>query len=187
MCASASNDSRPPSRASADRVATRCQLSLFVPLPIGAEMDAIRRITDPVQHRLIPAHVTLCREDELSGFGLADLEQRLGHGQHGPITLQFGAPERFGGHGILLPCIDGAAAFQSLRAVVLAARAVRIHEPHITLAHPRNPQAPGNDLDRAASLREGRRVTFGEVHLIEQIDGAPWVVRGAVSLLAATG
>jgi hypothetical protein len=76
----------------------RSQLSLFVPLPIGAEMDAIRRVT---------------------------------------------------------------------------------------LAHPRNPKAPGNDLVRVASVRDGRRVTFGEVHLIEQIDDAPWVVRGAVSLRAS--
>ena len=165
-------------------VPIRSQLTLFVPPPIGSDIEAIRRIADPAQSRLIPAHVTLCREDELAGLGLPDLRARLGQARHGAITLRFGPPERFGEHGILLPCIGGTAEFQSLREVVLATRNARSHAPHLTLAHPRNPKAPGNDLGSAASLREGLSVTFDEVHLIEQVDDAPWVVRGTVPLLA---
>lgn len=167
-------------------MSARFQLSLFVPPPIGADLDAIRRIVDPVQRRLIPAHVTLCREDEIAGLALPDVHARIGRGQHGPITLHFGPPERFGGHGILLPCVDGRVAFDALRAMVLAPRPVRPHAPHLTLAHPRNAKAPGNDLRCDESLRDGVRVTFAEVHLIEQVDDAPWVVRGTVSLLTPT-
>lgn len=61
----------------------RSQLSLFVPPIIGGDtrvdIEAIRCIVDPVQHRLIPAHVTLCREDELTGIVLADCAARLDH------------------------------------------------------------------------------------------------------------
>ncbi len=165
----------------------RSQLSLFVPPASGTGLEAIRRLVDPVQSRLIPAHVTLCREDELHGLGLPDLQQRLGHARPAAITLQFGPPERFAEHGILLPCIGGTADFQALRAVVLAGRPVRPHAPHLTLAHPRNPRAPGNDLANTARLRDGLRITFAAVHLIEQVDQAPWVVRGTVALHAQTG
>lgn len=164
----------------------RLQLTLFVPRNVGADIEAIRHIVDPVQHRLIPAHVTLCREDELTGIGQAECEARIGEARHGPVTLQFGAPERFGGHGILLPCIGGTAEFQSLREVILGAERARPHAPHLTLAHPRNPKAPGNDLHSAASLRDGLSATFDVVHLIEQVDDAPWVVRGTIPLWSTT-
>lgn len=168
-------------------VPLRSQLSLFVPPHVGAELESIRRIADPVQCRLIPAHVTLCREDELAGFTLADLQARLGHARPGPVTLRFGPPERFGTHGMLMPCIGGTAAFQALREVVLGARPVRPHAPHLTLAHPRNPRAPGNALESAAALRAGLSITFDQVRLIDQVDDAPWVVRGIVPLLPPAG
>ncbi|MEQ1633746.1 MAG: hypothetical protein ABL997_15305 [Planctomycetota bacterium] len=43
----------------------RTQLSLFVPPPHDVLVESVRAVVDPVQHALIPAHVTLCREDEL--------------------------------------------------------------------------------------------------------------------------
>lgn len=165
----------------------RSQLSLLVPPERSPDIEAIRRVVDPVQRRLIPAHVTLCREDELRDVGLPDLHRRLGDARSEAITLQFGPPERFAEHGILLPCIGGTAAFQTLREVVLADRHARAHAPHLTLAHPRNPKAPGNELASIALLREGLRITFAAVHLIEQVDETPWVVRGTVALHAHPG
>jgi hypothetical protein len=162
-------------------VPARVQLSLFAPPYSGADLEAIREIVDPVQRRLIPAHVTLCREDELGAISLHALQQRLRHAS-GPLTLHFGPPVRFGEHGILMPCVDGTDDFQALRAVVLADRHARPHLPHLTLAHPRNPKAPGNDLGATAALRAGLALTFEEVHLIEQVDGEPWAVRGTVAL-----
>lgn len=164
-------------------VPVRSQLSLFVPQDIAAEFETARRALDPVQSRLIPAHVTLCREDELAGLELASLAQRLRQSIPKAITLRFGPPERFDGHGILLPSVGDTAAFQSLRAVVLATPAPRFHAPHLTLAHPRNPQAPGNTIENAAHLSNGCAITFEAVHLIEQVDSEPWVVRVTFPLL----
>lgn len=160
----------------------RVQASLFVAPDAGAEIEAVRRRVDPVQHRLIPAHVTLCREDELGEVSLDDVHARLRH-PPGPIALRFGAPVVFGEHGILLPCVDGLDAFQSLRRRVLADPHVRPHVPHLTLAHPRNPKAPGNALEAAASLGAGRCLVFDAIHLIAQVDDEPWVVRGVVPLV----
>jgi hypothetical protein len=50
------------------RVTIRRQLSLYVPEPIATRLEAVRRVLDPVQHALIPAHVTLCRDDELEAL-----------------------------------------------------------------------------------------------------------------------
>ena len=52
---------------------TRTQLSLFVPPAQSAQIETLRRLLDPIQAKLIPAHITLCREDELADFTPAAL------------------------------------------------------------------------------------------------------------------
>ena len=42
----------------------RRQLTLFLAGEMAAAVEAVRRVVDPEQYRLIPAHVTLCREEE---------------------------------------------------------------------------------------------------------------------------
>ncbi|HWT14899.1 MAG TPA: 2'-5' RNA ligase family protein [Patescibacteria group bacterium] len=150
----------------------RRQLSLYAPDPQRAAIDAVRALLDPVQHALISAHVTLCREDELAAIDDAALAVHIAHAA--PITLRFGAPQRFDGHGVLMPCVTGEADFHALRQRVLARDDVRRASPHLTLAHPRNPIAPGNDLANAATLQDGITLHFDRVNLIEQIDGGVW-------------
>lgn len=79
----------------------------------------------------------------------------------------------------------GADAYQSLRATVLGTSTVRIPHPHITLAHPRNPRAPGNDIAIAHQLPSPLRIRFDAVSLIEQRDGAPWRTIWSVPLRPA--
>jgi hypothetical protein len=160
---------------------TRRQLSLFVPEADAAGLEAARRALDPVQSRLIPAHVTLCREDELAQVSERDLLARLEPAGLAPITLTFGAPEPFAGHGILLNGTAGEAEYHALRERLLGTGARRAH-PHITLAHPRNPRAPGNSLERAARLLPGLRLTFSTVALIEQDEARPWRVLRSFAL-----
>lgn len=159
---------------------TRDQLTLFLPPPHGERVEAVRRVVDPVQHRLIPAHVTLCREDELTGLEVTTLAARLTAAPR--LTLTFGPAERFDGHGILLPCLAGADAYHWLRCHALGRTDARRATAHITLAHPRNPEAPGNDLAAADGLGAGFVVTFGEAQLIRQEDGGPWVVLATLPL-----
>lgn len=161
---------------------TRTQLSLFVPPEFAEPLEAVRRLVDPVQSRLIPAHVTLCREDEFTAEQIEAIASRLRESPPGALTLQFGAPERFHEHGMLLPCIGGEAAFHALRQMLLAPQVARPHAAHMTLAHPRNPRVPANSLQTAESLKAGMSITFGTVHVIDQVDGGPWVVRRTFSL-----
>jgi hypothetical protein len=153
---------------------TRIQLTLFVPDPAASDLEAVRRLVDPVQARLIRAHVTLCREDELEGLGGAELEARVSAFESGALTLRFGPPESFHEHGVLLPCVEGQEAFQALRRWILSSSTVRPHAAHITLAHPRNPKAPGNTPMNAAPLERGLAITFPTVARIRQIGSAAW-------------
>lgn len=155
---------------------TREQLSLYVPLPASDALETVRRALDPVQHGLIPAHVTLCREDELATVSEEALRRRLESLPAGPLAMVFGSPERFDGHGVQLKCLDGERAFQALRQHVLANQLARRVPPHITLAHPRN--APPAEAELAAIERVAVpvRVEFRVVRWIRQQPGEPWQV-----------
>jgi len=152
------------------------QLSMYVPRPDAAQLEAVRQVLDPVQHRLIPAHVTLCREDELLGLRLEDIASRVAGFFVQRVELRFGPPVSFDGHGILLPCVSGELEFRELREHVLGTTSVRRQAPHITLAHPRNPKAPGNDLAAARALPPDLAFGFTSVMLIRQEGGGPWQV-----------
>lgn len=169
-----------------DHVGTvRQQLTLFVPEGAAPWLEPLRRQVDPVQAGLIAAHVTLCREDEIADLELSGLRDRLARAA--PLTLTLGPARRFGGHGILLPCLEGAAAFQQLRVQALGAIAIREPEAHLTLAHPRNPRAPGNEDAILDALPAPLTLVFREVALIEQRDARPWVVRETMRLAAPVG
>lgn len=160
----------------------RLQCTLFVPAPWSAPLEALRRRVDPVQAALIAAHVTLCREDEFAPSDVEAIFERSRTWEGGALRLVFGAPERFLGHGVLLPCVQGAEQFQRLRQWLLSDRHVRVQEPHLTLAHPRNPQSPHNTPGAFEQCPPRLELEFGVVTLIRQSDGAPWSVVGEAPL-----
>ena len=86
-------------------VSVRRQLSMYAPPPIAAAIDAVRRVVDPTQHGLIPAHLTLCREHELPD--LRGVQRRLRRLPLARLELTFGVAVPFSGHGLLLPSVAG--------------------------------------------------------------------------------
>jgi 2'-5' RNA ligase len=154
----------------------RTQLTLFVASPVAQILEPLRRTLDPVQSRLIPAHVTLCREDDLLDLSADEIGTRLRKTPPGPLTLTFGMAQVFQDHGVLLPCVAGEVEFQALRNTVLGAQGARRHTPHLTLAHPRNPRAPDNKPATLLKVPSSLSVTFSAVSLIHQHVGEPWRV-----------
>ncbi len=150
----------------------RQQLSMYVPTDAAKEIEEVRKIVDPIQSRLIPAHITLCREDELGDF--STLKARLSNIPFKPLTLSFGKPEIFSDYGLLLNCITGEDKFRFLREYLLASKNIRNQTPHVTLAHPRNPKATGNSPVNTARLPEIITITFLTIYLIEQERNEPW-------------
>ena len=163
----------------------RVQLSLFVPPLIADRLEQVRELLDPVQAQLIPAHVTLCREDELQDIDFADLGAIVASSGAGAIRLKFGGPEVFQGHGVLLPCIEGEEEFHEVRCRLLGYRSVRRHAPHITLAHPRNPRSPQNSVANHLAVQAGLVITFAEVQHIRQEASMPWRVLARHALAGA--
>ena len=153
---------------------TRTQLSLYVPEDVRAPIEAVRALLDPVQAELIPAHVTLCREDELLNLDPNSLKLKLNAAQAISFTLTFGAPERFHEHGVLLPCVAGEAEFQALRRWLLGEAHGKHQVPHMTLAHPRNPKTSTNTMENASKLPGGLAVTFTTVSRIHQVGSTEW-------------
>ena len=68
----------------------RRQLSLFLPPDQRSVVEPIRQRLDPLQHAMIPAHVTLCRDDELATW--PPVRDRLASLKSISITMQFGYP-----------------------------------------------------------------------------------------------
>jgi len=157
-------------------VTTRRQLSLFVPVAEGAQLEKVRHELDPVQAALIPAHVTLCREDEIDQLSVSEIKARLQRSAAKPLTLSFGSPVIFQGHGLLLPCVAGEREFHELRTHLLGTTAIRRHAPHITLAHPRNPASTNRTLSDVIGLPYTLSYRFVAITSIEQVGGANWRV-----------
>jgi 2'-5' RNA ligase len=153
---------------------TRKQLSMYLPRDAARDIEAVRKVVDPIQSSLIPAHITLCRENELGDR--AAIRARLRRAPFGPLTLRFGKPQAFLGHGLLLECIEGENRFRALREYLLASSHIRDQKPHITLAHPRNPRSSGNSPGNTSTLPEVIEVTLPSIHLIEQEGNGPWQV-----------
>ncbi len=179
-------------RCNAAASTTRCevtglrrQLTLFVPNQESGPIETLRRRLDPVQHALIRAHVTLCREHELADA--AGFVEHLQRATPGALTLTFGPPERFAEHGVLLPCTGGAPAVEQVRRFVLGSPAARGVTPHISLAHPRNPRAPANGGGPLPKVAAGFAFTFTSVALIEQVASSPWRVVAAFPLPSLAG
>ena len=152
----------------------RRQLTLFLAGEMAATVEAVRRVVDPEQYRLIPAHVTLCREEEIAGIPIEELEARIAAGPARRITREFGRAELFDGHGIQVRCVAGGAEYQALRELVLGSREIARPRPHVTLAHPRNPRAPGNSLEAAQALPPRWQARLAWIHLIAQEGAQPW-------------
>ncbi len=66
-------------------------------------------------------------------------------------------------------------AIEALRRV-LGDHPARLHAPHLTLAHPRNPRAPGNTAENIPTVPAGLEFSISEVSLIQQVDGGVWRV-----------
>ena len=155
---------------------SRIQLTLFVEDPSGV-IEGLRAAHNPVQHSLIAAHVTLCREDEL-GTAEAVVAHLRDAELGGPLTLRFGAAARFSeGKGVWLPPDGPQPAFDALRKAALGATSTpRPFDAHLTLLHPRNATCTDAIFAEMQAAALPRQVVFDRVCLIGQQADGVWRV-----------
>lgn len=154
--------------------ATRRQLSLFLPEQQRSLVEPIRLRLDPIQHSLIPAHVTLCRQEELTEW--REINERLIQLGEFSITVRLGNPEELPDGCILLRLTQGVEQFQALRQSILG-EACRAYDAHLTLLHPRNATGVVHDIAAIAHKIANLVITFRTISLIEQRGCDPWRVK----------
>ncbi len=146
----------------------RRQASLF--LHDQFQIESLRLRYNPVQARLIPAHVTLCREDEVTDWD--EVRTRLESLSPFEIQLQFGEPVREDNF-VFLPVIEGCDRFHEFRCAILGDDARR-HVPHVTMIHPRNGTCTDQIFADISATVSPFQYTFTEVMLIEQEGDGVW-------------
>ena len=138
------------------------------------EIENLRVRFNPVQARLIPAHVTLCREDEVQDW--LRLESRIQDRIPISLTLGFGRAVR-DDNLVFLPVVFGGEQFEKLRHVLLndGIAPPRKLTPHITVIHPRNGVCTDAAFDEILQRLPPFKITLREISLIEQTVGGPWI------------
>lgn len=153
---------------------TRRQLTLFLPPDKREVIESIRQKIDPLQHAMIPAHVTLCRDDELIPWQA--LGERLASLGQLSLTMRFGVPRVLLDGCVLMRPTLGAEPFQRLRQSILGPSA-KVLGAHITLLHPRHAAGAVYDLAELVARLPGVTITFHSIALIEQSGAGAWLVR----------
>lgn len=156
---------------------TRKQLTLFVS-PANEVIEKIRATYNPIQHSLIPAHVTLCREDEIQELEKV-IENILTIKMDSPLSIEFGNAERFNeGKGLWLPAVGNLDSFNNLRKTLLKGiiDSPRAALPHITLIHPRNGSCTDEIFKSLKNIQLPSSLIFDTISLIEQQNGDKWKV-----------
>lgn len=156
---------------------TRRQLTLFL-RDQNEMIEKVRAAFNPIQHQLIAAHVTLCREDEIQPLAkvLRNLQTIT---LIEPIRIDFGPIERFEhGKGLLLPAKADNKAFDELRKMVLkdVIEIPRMPLPHVTLIHPRNATCTDEIFDQIKQYQFPTELYFNQISLIEQENDGKWLV-----------
>ena len=153
----------------------RRQLTLFLEPNDAEKIEKIRKTYNPAQFRLIKAHVTLCREDEIEN--LEKVKSNLIAIDYQAFEIEFEKIKRFeNGKGLFLPAKAEHPLFDNLRKQILneIIAEPRAQEPHITLMHPRNSTCTDAIFDEVVKMDLPSKFTFNKISLIEQEDGGPW-------------
>ena len=159
---------------------SRRQATLF--LRGCCEVEKIREEFNPKQARLVGAHVTLLREDEVSDWDA--LAVRLRASVRHTVTLEFGLPRR-DGNLLYMPNIGPTAEFDQLRHVLLSNSRdpVRKYDPHVTLIHPRNGVCTDVIFETISSNFKPFSYTFDGISFIRQENGGVWEITEKFDLL----
>jgi 2'-5' RNA ligase len=157
----------------------RPHATLFLPPPIGPELDEIRRYFDPTFAAQMGPHITLTYPEETPDRELlAERLDALGRWS-GPLPLRLTDVAVYGDAtgGVHVRVEDPVGAYLGARAEVLAppfdAHAVELAVPHVTLVHPRTSDRGPDAWHQLAGTRFDVDVLIERVALIA-FDGFGW-------------
>lgn len=155
----------------------RRQLTLFLSEIDSSEIEKCREKYNLEQFKLIKAHITLCREDEIEQ--LEKIKANLNKICFKSFDLEFGKPILFSENkGVLIPVVRNEVVFQNLRVEILNGiiKLPRSQKPHITLMHPRNSTCNNEIFETIVNLKLPTKLRFSKISLIEQTFGRSWEI-----------
>lgn len=155
----------------------RRQLTLFLSESCSSEIEKCRERFNLEQFKLIKAHITLCREDEIEQ--LEKVNANLNKMCFNSFDLELGKPIRFSDNkGVLIPVVGNEVVFQNLRAETLKGviEFPRSQKPHITIMHPRNSSCNNEIFETISNLKLPNKLRFNKINLIEQTFGESWTI-----------
>ncbi len=153
----------------------RRQLTLFLQNNTDS-IEKVRQKFNPGQFKLIKAHITLCREDEIEN--LNQVLENLSSLNKPEITIEFEKPERFdSGKGVFLKATN-ALEFDKLRKEILKniIESPRQQIPHITLMHPRNSMCTDEIFEQISSEIFPSVISLNKISLIEKRNNEKWKI-----------
>ena len=142
-------------------------------------IEKIRAEFNPVQFKLIPAHVTLCRENEIEHIEKV-IENIKSLSLDNPLRIEFDKVEGFdNGKGLFIPAKKLNDGFIELRKSILKGliEFPVVHHPHITLMHPRNSTCTDQIFSEIIKYNLPTEFNFDTISLIEQSSGGPWKIK----------
>lgn len=151
---------------------TRRQATLFLPPSSAENVEAIRASFNPVQASLIRAHVTLCREDEVTDWEQFKSQMSLVR----PLSLQLTFSHLVREGDLVYAGVEDSHKFHELRNQVLSAKpgTTRKHDPHLTLVHPRNGKCSDDTYAKLQTQFKPFTANLDTITIIEQVDGGIW-------------
>lgn len=156
---------------------------MFVEPTDGEKIETARKKFNPLQHRIIRSHLTLCREDELTD--LDGVMKNLDNLKLGNLTFEVGEVERSdNGKGAVLPVYDENNKFKNLRELLLKGMVdnPRNLKAHITIIHPRNATCTDGIFSELKKKIFPPKLTFKKISLIEQEGNNPWKIVRTIKL-----
>ena len=142
-------------------------------------IEKIRAEFNPIQFNLIPAHVTLCRENEIKSIEKV-IENIKSLSIDNPLRIEFDKVERFdNSKGLLIPAKKGNDEFIELRKSILKGliEFPEDHHPHITLMHPRNSTCTDEIFNQILKYNLPTELSFNKISLIEEGNDGKWKIK----------
>jgi 2'-5' RNA ligase len=158
---------------------TRRQLTLFLSMPGKGIVDQVRQRADPVQFAKIPAHITLCYDDEIQDWDYvtACLEAFATEDIRFSFTVDGARVFEAEGKGIYLHITDQSGFYDLARSRLLATSSSvrRQVRPHLTLLHPRHARDSTDGWTLVDSIDFPERLSIQQISLIE-LRASKWTV-----------
>lgn len=163
---------------------TRHHATVFLGLPAGQALEALRRTWDPEMARQIAAHITLIYPEEIADPAQLTAQAARAAARTAPFTIVIGPPFHSGSpaDGVFFHISDPTDGIGRFRATAVPGLPIDF-PPHVTIVHPRTSRFGEQAWAELANSHPAARITISQI-AITAYDGDRWPT---VQIIPLTG